>query len=200
MQVFGSLGVSVLRNDGVALAARGDVLTVLYKEPARLHRSRWVYDMADRLVERTQQGIAMLMIVLPTCDPPDAPTRAENSSRLRKLGPSLRRQVTVPVGNDLSRSIVRSVVRATAVLQGGQGGPSRLVLSDTLEEGIARLLESATHMSPSFDRIADDVSVLCTHLDVDDQSLRSAPLSASRRISGIQQIAPIAGDRRVAGW
>jgi len=197
MQVFGSLGVSVLANDGVAVAVRGDVLTVLYKEPARLHRSRWVYDLADRLVERSPHGIAALMVVLPTSDPPDGPARAENSSRLRKLGPSLRLLVTVPVGDDLSRSIVRSVMRATAVLH---RGPSRLLLSDTLEEGIARLLESATPMTPSFDRIADDVSALCVELEVDDQSLRSAPPSGSRRISRVQQVAPVTGDRRVAGW
>jgi hypothetical protein len=197
MQLFGTLGVSVQANDGVAAAVRGDTLVVVYQEPARLHRSRWVYDLADRLVERCPEGILALTIVLPTCAPPDGPTRAENSLRLRRLGSSLRRLVTVPVGDDLSRSIVRSVVRATAVLQ---RGPSRLLLSDTVDEGIACLLESARSLSPSFDRIAADVRSLCDELDVDDRTFCSeVPPSRSRRISGIQPIAPVTSDRRAAG-
>jgi hypothetical protein len=198
MQLFGTLGVSVQANDGVAVALRGDTLTVVYKEPARLHRSRWVYDQADRLVERCPDGIVVLMVVLPTCAPPDGPTRIENSLRLRRLGSSLRRSVTVPVGDEVARSIVRSVVRATAVLQ---RGTSRLLLSDTLDEGIACLLESASSMSPSFDRIAADVRTLCTELEVDDRGVGTEPPPPrNRRISGIQQVAPIAGDRRAAGW
>src|ERR1700690_162862 len=158
MQLFGTLGVSVQANDGVAAALRGDTLTVVYRDPARLHRSRWVYDQADRLEERCPEGIILLTVVLPTCAPPDAPTRAENSFRLRRLGSSLRRCVTGPVGDEVSRSIGRSVVRATAVLH---RGPSRLLLSETLDEGIACLLESAGSMTPSFDRIAADVRTLC---------------------------------------
>src|SRR5271166_914462 len=113
MQPIGTLGVSVQAYDGVAASARGDTLTVVCAGPERLHRSRWVYDQADRLAERCPQGILALTIVLPTWAPPDGPARAETSSRLRKLGPSLRRYVTVPLGDELSRSIVRSVARAT---------------------------------------------------------------------------------------
>jgi hypothetical protein len=197
MQLFGTLGVSVEANDGVGAALRGDTLVVVYKEPARLHRARWVYDLADRLVERCPEGIVALVVVLPTSAPPDGPARAENSTRLRRLGPSLRRLVTVPVGDDLSRSIARSVVRATAVLQ---RGPSRMLLSETLDEGIACLLESASPLSPSFDRIAADVRSLCAELEVDDLSFCSeVPPSRSRRISGVQQIAPVTSDRRAAG-
>jgi hypothetical protein len=198
MQHFGTLGVSVQADDGVAMAVRGDTLTVVYQEPARLHRSRWVYDQADRLVERCPEGIVALVVMLPTCTPPDGPTRAENSSRLRKLGPSLRRLVTVPVGDDLSKSIARSVVRATAIVQ---KGPSRLRLSETVEGAIACLLESASPVSPSFDQIAADVRALCKALDVDDRAFFAEPPPATaRRISGIHPIAaPVAADRRAAG-
>jgi hypothetical protein len=193
-----TLGVSVRTDDGVAIALRGDTLTVVYEQPARLHRSRWIYDAADRLVERCPGGIAALVVVLPTCAPPDGPTRAENSSRLRKLGPALRRLVTVPVGNDLSKSIARSVVRATAVLQ---KGPSRLRLSETLDEGIACVLEVASPSSPTFDQIAADVRALCKALDVDARGFWSEPTPArSNRISGVHPIASaVSSDRRAAG-
>jgi hypothetical protein len=198
MQLFGTLGVSVQANDGVAAALRGDTLTVVYRDPARLLRSRWVYDQADLLEGRSPEGVLVLMVVLPTCAPPDAPTRAENSLRLRRLGSSLRRFVTVPVGDEISRSIGRSVVRATAVLH---RGPSLLLLGETLDEGIACLLESAGPTTPTFDRIAADVRTLCTELEVDHQILRSDPQPASStRISGIHPIAAVSSDRRAAGW
>jgi hypothetical protein len=148
-------------------------------------------------VERCPRGIVILTLVLPTSDPPDAATRAENLSRLRRLGPAVRRLVTVPVGDDLSRSIVRSVVRATSVLQ---GGTSRMLLADTLDAGIACLLECASPISPSFDRVAEDVRTLCAELDVDDRSFCGGSASRTKRISGIQAIAPVAADRRASAW
>jgi serine/threonine protein kinase len=126
--------------DGVALLTRGNAMLVVYQAPARFHRTRWVFDCADRLASRCPEGIVCLMIVLPTADPPDARTRAENARRFKKLGDTLRAMVTVPSGNSLWLNLVRSIMRG---INAAQGTSSKFTVSDTIEQGISRLLESA---------------------------------------------------------
>src|SRR6478672_1880468 len=92
--------------DGVATLTRGDLLMIVYQKPARLHRSRWLFDRVDEFVKASHGDKIALMIILPTADPPDAPTRAENALRLRRLGSALRRIVTVPVGDAFWMSLV----------------------------------------------------------------------------------------------
>ena len=53
-------------NDGVAIVLRGDTLSVVYQAPARLHRSRWIYDAADQLAAKNPEGILCILVVLPT--------------------------------------------------------------------------------------------------------------------------------------
>ena len=110
--------------DGVATLTRGDLLMIVYQKPARLHRSRWLFDRVDEFVKSSPGDKIALMIVLPTADPPDAPTRAENRLRLRRLGPALRCIVTVPVGDAFWTSVVRTIMRALAVLQGRSASTS----------------------------------------------------------------------------
>jgi hypothetical protein len=150
-------------NDGIALIVRGDVLVSLWNAPARLHRSRWVYDAADELVARYSEGALSLMVILPTADPPDGPTRTENAIRMKRLKPSLRRLVTVVVGDDLRQMIVRSVLRIVA-LPLGQG---RAGVASTVESGISQLLLSASAATPSFGEIAKDAGALFGALGID---------------------------------
>src|SRR5690349_5361732 len=96
--------------DGVGASTRGDLLLVVYKAAARVERTRWAFDVADELLAAHPAGIVGLMVVLPTADPPDAPARAENHTRFARLGPRLRRMVTVPVGNELRTMIVRTIM------------------------------------------------------------------------------------------
>jgi hypothetical protein len=150
-------------NDGVALIVRGDVLVTLWSAPARLHRSRWVYDAADELVARSSGGVVALMVVLPTSDPPDGPTRSENAIRMKKLKPSLRRLVTVVLGDDLRQMIVRSILRILA-LPLGQG---RLGVASSVDGGIDQLLRSASPTTPSFAEIGEDAGALFGALGLD---------------------------------
>jgi hypothetical protein len=143
--------------DGVGFLARGDCAIVVYHAAARLHRSRWLYDLADRAVGDNPAGIVGLMVILPTADPPDGPTRAENSTRLRKLAPSLRRFVTVAIGDDFRVSVVRTVIRALNVLQGKSNVH---LVANTLETGIARMLEAGGPNTPGPVQITQDVHAL----------------------------------------
>jgi hypothetical protein len=150
-------------NDGVAAVAAGDALVLVYKTPARVHRSRWCYDLADALAEKRPGGIVILLVVLSSSDPPDAPTRVENARRMRALAGKLRTLVTVPVGDDMWLNIVRSVMRLTTWMQGKSAS---MPVTATLERGIDALLEARSSETPSRETLMELVRGLYRELDV----------------------------------
>src|SRR5579864_2689413 len=126
--------------DGVAFSKIGDTFVTVWRDSARLHRSRWLYDLVDTLLPQPG-GVVALLVVLPTSEPPDRASRVENSVRLRRLRPSLRRLVTVVPGDSFRMSIIRSVVRGMA-LSGGIAGVH--TVKATLERGVMEMRKSAS--------------------------------------------------------
>jgi hypothetical protein len=157
-------------HDGVAIVTRGDVLSVVYKAPARLHRSRFIYDAADLLAAKNPEGILCILLVLPTADPPDAPTRAENTARLRKLGPALRMLVTVPIGDMLWMRLVRTIMRGMSIVQ-GQG--ARHAITSTVYDGLARLFEEAGPKTPTAIQLEADLASMCRALGAETPPMRA---------------------------
>jgi hypothetical protein len=153
----------VLTHDGVAVIARGDTFSIVYQRAARLHRTRWLFEQLDAFAATRAGDFQVLMIVLPTADPPDGPTRAENAAGLRRLGHRLRRLVTVPVGDTFQTTIVRVIMRALAALQGKSG--VHFIVSN-VDEGIRRTRESATDATPSSERLHHDLRSLHAALGV----------------------------------
>jgi hypothetical protein len=176
--------------DGVALIVRGDALISLWNAPARLHRSKWVYDAADDLAASNPSGMCALMILLPTADPPDGPTRRENALRMRELKKSLRRLVTVVLGDDLRQMIVRSVLRIMALPL----GPGRLGVASSVENGIEQILRAASPATPSFAELAEDVGSLFMALSADPP--RGLPRRSRDAGTGLRPTDP--RDRRSA--
>jgi hypothetical protein len=149
--------------DGVGASTRGDLLLVIFKSAARLERTRWAFDVADELVAANPAGIIGLMVVLPTADPPDGPARAENHTRFARIGPALRRMVTVPVGNELRTMIVRTIMRAISAVGNGRGIH---VIASAVPVGIERVLEQRGPNTPARAQIHDDLRALYAALDV----------------------------------
>jgi hypothetical protein len=143
----------VLVHDGVAVLARGDVLLIVYQGAARLERSRWLFDRMDELTQGRASFMA-LMVVLPTADPPDAPTRRENSARLKKVESRLRRLITAAVGDAFRTAIVRTVMRAIAAIHGKSGVH---FVVETVGAGVTRLREAASPDTPSPEELLDDL-------------------------------------------
>ncbi|MFT3924113.1 MAG: serine/threonine-protein kinase [Myxococcales bacterium] len=175
---------SPLLYDGVALSSVGNALLVLYQAPARLHRTRWIFDHADRLAKRFPEGISCLMVVLSSANPPDAPTRAENARRFKRLGDSLHTMVTVPTGDSLRLSLVRSVMRA---INAAQGTSDKFVISDSVEQGIARLLDGKGPRHFELSSVEAVVRELARALDEDLMPARRAadalPLLPERHLA-----------------
>jgi len=147
----------VLLGDGVAILRRGDTCLIVYQKAARLERTRWLFDVIDGVLDRTNLDLLGLMIVLPSADPPDAATGQENFARLGKLGARVRRLVTVPVGNAFTINVVRAVMRGLNIVLGHSG--TRFV-ADTVEAGLARLLEAKSPKTPTPSQIIADIRSL----------------------------------------
>jgi hypothetical protein len=147
----------VLVFDGVAVRARGDLLLVVYQLAARLHRTRWLFDRIDELVAKHPSGVLVFMVVLPTADPPDGPTREENMARLRKIGKKLRRLVTTPVGDAFTTMVVRTIMRALAI---ANGHARDHFVTATVADGVTRLLQAAGPETPPKSVIIADIAAM----------------------------------------
>jgi hypothetical protein len=104
-----------------------------------------------------------LMVVLSTADPPDAETRAENTARLRRIGPRMRRLVTIPLGDTFFVSIVRTVMRGIAVIQ---GNARTHVFANSVDEGLLRVIQASGPATPPGERIREDLRALYAALGV----------------------------------
>jgi hypothetical protein len=147
----------VLTYDGVGVLRRGDTFLIVYQKAARLERTRWLFDLMDAELAETDANILALLIVLPTADPPDGPTREENVTRLRKIGHRVRRLVTVPIGNSFKVSLVRTVMRSLNVVLGHSD--TRFIV-DTVQEGLTQLLEAKSARTPSAEQILADIGAI----------------------------------------
>jgi hypothetical protein len=169
-----SAGVPI-KFDGVAMLWRGDLVLIVYQLAARLPRTRWLFDRVDEILAHRKENIIALMVILPTADPPDAPTRAENAARMRKLGPALRRLVTTPIGDEFRIRIVRTVMKAIAILQGNSRSHFVRV---TIHEGIRCTLQAGGPETPNRSQIVDDLRALHDALGVAMPELEPAIFEA----------------------
>jgi DNA-binding winged helix-turn-helix (wHTH) protein len=169
--------------DGVAIAARGDLLSIVWKAPANLARVGWLFDKAEELVAELRAGFLVLVIVLPTSAPPDYATALEILSRQARFGPRVRRQANVVLGKRLWFTLVANALRA---MHGAL--PARLgaiTISATIEDGIARVQERKGRSTPDPVTTRADVGSLCEALGepsmVASSGATRATSSASRR-------------------
>jgi len=161
--------------DGVGCITRGDAALVLYKSPARLERTRWLFDSIDALAATKPDGVIAFLVVLSTADIPDAATRVENTERMKKLGSSIRRVVTVPVGDTFRLNLVRTIMRSLSVLQGS----SKIqMVSSTLEDGLERFIEAASPETPLKSQLVDDLAALYRALEEEAPRIERAPVFA----------------------
>jgi hypothetical protein len=151
---------TVLTYDGVALASRGDVVTILWKAPARILRARWLFDHMDRIVADQPEGVLTLMIILPTSAPPDRATSVESAARTLKLRAATRKAAVVILGESLWQSVAKAILRAFM-----PWSSSRLVFAGTVDEGLVKLMKGAGTKTPKPAAIERDVRALYAALD-----------------------------------
>jgi hypothetical protein len=164
--------------DGVALSSRGDTLTMVWQSAARLPRTRWAFDRIDRFAAGKDGGILVLMIVLPSADPPDAAARLENERRTRILAHRIRRFATVVIGDTVWQVLVRGIIRAM-VMPHRQLSGGTITVDFTVEAGVTAMLDASGPRTPSFARIFSDVQALYAALGEDAPTRTAARRSRS---------------------
>jgi hypothetical protein len=162
--------------DGVALSSRGDTLIMVWQSAARLPRTRWAFDRIDRFAAGKDAGILVLMIVLPSADPPDAAARLENERRTRILAHRIRRFATVVIGDTVWQVLIRGIIRALVMPHRQLSGGTSTV-DFTVEAGVTAMLHASGPRTPSFARIFSDVQTLHAALG------EEAPVRAAARRS-----------------
>jgi hypothetical protein len=136
---------------------RGDVCLIVYQKPARLERTRWLFDVLDAALDDNERCLLGFMIVLASADPPDGPTRQENHFRLRKIEHRVKRLVTTPIGDAFRLSVVRAVMRGLNIVLGHSG--TRFI-ADNVDEGLKQLLEARTPETPPATQLLADLRAI----------------------------------------
>jgi len=143
--------------DGVGVLFRADTCIIVYQKAARVHRTRWLFDLVENYLAENESDLLAYMLVLPTADAPDAETRRENTVRMRALGHRVRRLVTIPIGNGFKVNLVRAIMRSLNLALGDSG--THLV-ADTVDEGLSRLLQIASERTPTEAQIRTDIATI----------------------------------------
>jgi hypothetical protein len=153
------------RFDGIAVAVSGDLLVALWSAPGTLERMRWLGQRLDAFAAGRGAGeMVVLMVILPTSSPPEAPARAESNAIVKRLGARARLVVTVPLGDALWLLVVRAVMRTTFVLSGNS---RQLSIASTEAEGIRQIISTRRDTTPDADEIRAMLSELYAELGVE---------------------------------
>jgi hypothetical protein len=163
---------AAVSSDGIGVLLDGDVLLAVYGGDARIHRTRWLFDRVDEAASRSPNGLLTYLVILASGAPPDAETRAENSKRLRALGPSIRRLVTTPIGDTFGVSVARTVMRALVILN---RRTSTDYVTSTIDEGLSRLIEDAGPSTPRRSQLLVGLGTIWRVLGVEPPALGRGP-------------------------
>src|SRR5262245_17122898 len=114
----GSMTSSAIRiGDGVAMSLHGDIIVLLWKSASRQHRILWLGRQISELTAPLDSYV-VLQLILPSSNPPDGAASAEVKRLIKSVEGKMRRLVSVPLGDTMWASIVRSVMRAMVVVTG----------------------------------------------------------------------------------
>ena len=122
--------------DGVAAVAAGDVLIVLWRAAARVHRARWVHGQVERIAKRAATGFVLVQLILPSSNPPDKACRDEATATFKTYRGVMRQMLTVPLGDSLWTNIVRAIIRAAVVLT---GNAAQHEIASSVADAIAKI-------------------------------------------------------------
>lgn len=157
--------------DGVGTITHGDVFIMLWRDGTRQDQTRWVFERVEAHAAKHPSGTLVFQLILPTSSLPDGSTRADNQKRLKVLSPQLRRIVTVPLGDAIWLSLVRTTMRGIAMVSGC--GKTQLVADDEAS-GLDALLQAAGRDTPPRHELAHRIDDLYRALDVAHRPLSIA--------------------------
>jgi DNA-binding CsgD family transcriptional regulator len=137
--------VEVRLFSGVACAALGDTLVVLWSTPATPQRWSWQWARVEELMQKHPAGVVCLSLVLSSSSPPDSALRTQMKADIAATGARLRRFVVVPLGDSVWSAIVRTIGGAVLLLS-GQSEQQKVAAS--VDQGLSLVLQAAGPYTP----------------------------------------------------
>ncbi len=145
----------------------GDTLVAMWQAPAIPSRQRWLNARIDALAA-TSPDLVLMLVILPSSDPPGSESRALLQEELVKLDKKLRKLIAVAIGDSLRMSIVRTIGRSMLFLIGKS---HQLVLVGNMSEATDALRQIASERTPPGPALLDAVSSLAVALGEDPTRL-----------------------------
>ena len=155
---------------GMAIESVGDVLFIVWRDAATIERTRYSCRRVLEAVAKSAEGILVLLVILPSSDPPGSAARAESQATFAKAGTRLRYTSTVAIGDNFRGAVVRSIMRAMTVISGQS---KRHGVASTVAEGIAQLASHATPSTPARAELEAAITRGYATLGVADPSMGS---------------------------
>lgn len=151
--------------NGQATVVAGNTLLFLVQTTATTSEQwRWCVSQLEALAASNPDGIVFFQFLLPSADPPSAAIRTQIQNDLARLGPKIRKMVTVVFGDSMRQSIVRTLMRGMLLL-GGLSKQQAIVA--TLEDGASIVREAGGANVPSRAEITAAADALFEALQVD---------------------------------
>ncbi len=134
----------------------------MWKAPARIQRFRWLEPFVDS-IGKDYDTFVICQVILSSSDPPDAETRAAARRKFQQLENAMRRLVSVPVGDALWMSVVRTIMRGVAIVSGQR---KMQTFAADVSEGIDQILAAGSGHTPPRKELERAIFALCEALDV----------------------------------
>lgn len=135
---------------------------VLWREDARVERMRWLQRELRQLLDGSVSDAVYLQIVESTSAPPDAETRKVAKAIVQDVADRVPLVVTVPLGDTIWQSVVRTMLRLLLMVS-GMGG--RHVVVTTFEQACGVIEARATGSTPDTAALAQTYARLQAALD-----------------------------------
>ena len=145
--------MSMKIGDGIAVAAVGDTLVTLWRDPATPERVRWLTERLSELASATPGDMIHFMLILASSSPPGAEARALFQKQITELDKrqKLRKFIAIALGDSVWINIVRAMGRTMLFVIGKS---HLLKLLANVDEGLAVFRVEAKATSPSAQEVA----------------------------------------------
>jgi hypothetical protein len=157
----------VEHRDGIALVRTGDVLVAVWKLAATRERFDWLTEHLRTMADRWPSFV-VLQLIMSSSSPPDAPLRARVRAVMRELDGRMRFLVSVPLGDALWMTIVRTIMRGLTVISGQTG---RTSVASTVSQGLDHVAAVAREATPTRDELIDAILAVLAALDVERREI-----------------------------
>lgn len=135
-----------MRNEGVVVRAQGDLGVIVWAGTPTVASNRWLVESLLAGLAEPNESYVVLQVILPQAGTPDTEARRYIQDAFRTRLTGLRLLVTTPLGDSLTVSVVRTIMRGMIILSGQS---QRIRLAGSIDEALGALGRESQAATPS---------------------------------------------------